>query len=228
MTELIALARSPRLGARAVLERGRLAAAVALVALATAAASLNAARFASVVSVQEVVFGDRRIALIDALLGTLGRDLTSVVVYLIERSWSALIVASALTPVFIWLLGASSVHAAARLGGAARRPFRPMLVLFGYATALARVPADLAGAALGGDRGAGAQLAGLIGLAGLLWLGLVAWRAIEAHYGVVAGRAFTLLAVAIVLFYLVPLALIVAAAVAILIAAVVLEYFPAR
>lgn len=228
MSELIALVRSPRLGAIAVLERGRLGLALALVAVATAVSAVRAARFAADVPVQTVVFGDERIALIDVLLSTLGRDLTSVVVYLIERSWSALIVASAFTPILIWLLGASAVHAAALLGRTARRPFLPMLVLFGYATALAWVPGDLAGSALGTGRGAGAQLAALVGAAGLGWLAVLVWRGIEAHYALVAGRAFTVLVVALVLFYVLPLALIVAAAFAILLAALVLEYFPAR
>ncbi|HET8568670.1 MAG TPA: hypothetical protein VFM93_06765 [Candidatus Limnocylindria bacterium] len=154
------------------------------------------------------------------LLDSIGRERTAIVVYLLERSWQWLIVATALTPVFVWTLGSSAVHAAATLGGARGASFAPMLVLFGYATALARVPADVVAIVV-------PALGGLAGAAATLWLGVVAWRGIGAHYGQPSQRALVTLAVAIVLFYLVPLVLIGLAVLAILIAAIVLEYVPA-
>ena len=112
-----------------------------------------------------------------------------------------------------------------RLDGA-RGPFRPILVLFGYATALARIPSDGAAALLGSGPDAGAQLARLIGTAGLVWLAVVAWRAIEIHYRLTQRRAFVVLVGAIVVFYIVPLVLIVASIVVLVVAAIVLEYVP--
>ena len=52
------------------------------------------------------------------------------------------------------------------------------------------------------------------------------WRAIEAHYALPGRRAFVVLLIAIVLFYVGPFALIVGAFVAILVAAIVLDYVP--
>lgn len=208
-----------------MLEGGTLRAGLPLIAIATALAAYNAARFASEVPVRDLMFGPTRSPAVDALLEALGRDLTSVVLYLLEASWTALIVATALSPVWLWLLGSSAVHAAARMTDA-RRPYLPMLVFFAYATALTRVPADLV-AALVPVRGPGAQLAQLAGLAAALWLGWLVWRGIQRHYGVDGQRAVSVLLVAVVLFYLAPLLLIVLAAVAIIVAAIVLEYFPA-
>lgn len=226
MSAVLALVRSPRIGAPLVVERGRLSVAATLVGLATVIAAANVARFAADVSVQDVMFGPQRSAAIATLLALLGRDLTAVVLHLLESAWSAVLVASALGPLWIWLLGASAIHAAARLGGAGR-PFLPILVLFGHATGVTRAAADLAALVLGG-RGPAAGIAQLVGLAALVWLGAMALRGIEAHYGVEQRRAITILLVAIGLFYLVPLLIIVAAVVAIVVAAVVLEYFPAR
>ncbi|CAN5178418.1 hypothetical protein BH18CHL2_BH18CHL2_09400 [soil metagenome] len=139
-------------------------------------------------------------------------------VYLLERSWSALIAATALTPIFIWLLGSTAVHAAARLGGSRAR-FAPLLAFFGHATALVRVPADLAAILA-------PAAAGLVGVVSTVWLGYFAWQAIRWHYALAPQRALTTLALAIGLFYLAPLALIVAAVVAIIVAAIMLDYVP--
>ena len=225
MNELLALARSPRRGAAAVLAHGTLPMTVVLVLVATAVAAVNAARFAADVPVSSVLFGESRSPAITALIDSLGRDRATIVAYLIEQSWTAVVVVTALSPLLVWLLGATAVQAAARLDGA-RRPFRPILVLFGYATALARIPSDGAAALLGSGPGAGAQVARLIGTAGLVWLAVVAWRAIEVHYGLPQRRAFIVLVIAVVVFYVVPLVLIVASVVVLIVAAIVLEYVP--
>ena len=225
MTELLALIRSPRRGAAAVLARGSLPVAVVLVLTATAVAAINAARFAGDVPVSSVLFGDTRSPAITTLIDALGRDRAAIIAYLIEQSWTAVVVVTAIAPLLVWLLGASAVHAAARLDGA-RRPFRPVLVLFGYATALARIPSDGAAAVLGNGQGGGAQIARIIGAASLAWLAMVAWRAIEIHYELTGRRALIVLFFAVVVFYVVPLVLIVASVVVLVVAAVLLEYVP--
>lgn len=226
MSRILALARSPREGAASVVREGQLAGAVLLVAAATVLSVLQTLRFASEVSVQDVMFGPQRSPAVTALLETLGKEMTSVVLYLVESSWNALLVVSALAPILVWLLGATAIHASARLAGNAR-PFLPMLVLVGYATALTRPVADLAALVLG-PRGPGGGIAQLAGTAAILWLGVLAFYGIRAHYGVPDGRALSILLVAIVFFYLAPLTLILVALIAILVAAVVLEYVPAR
>ena len=225
MNELLALARSPRQGAVAILKRGRLSVAVSLVLVATAVAAVNAARFGADVPVSSILYGETRSPAIAALIEALGRDRAAIIGYLIEQAWTALIIVTAFSPLFVWLLGSTAVHAAAHIDGI-RRPIRPMLILFGYATALTRIPADGAAAVLGSGQSAGAPVAQLIGTACLVWLAVMVWRAIESHYRLPAGRAAIVLLVAVVLFYLVPLALIVAAGIAILIAAIVLDYVP--
>ena len=201
-----------------ILRSGSLLAAVVLMAAATVLAAAAAARFAESVPFEDIVYGERRNPAITALLDSLGREYTAVIVYLLQRSWSALIVVTALTPLFFWVLGSSAVHAAARLAGV-RGPFGPLFVLFGYASAMARIPADLATLFL-------PALAGAIGGLTTLGFGAMAWHALQAHYGLTGQRAVTTLLVALVLFYAVPLAVILGAVVAILIAAVVLEYVP--
>jgi hypothetical protein len=227
MSDLLLLARSPRRGAAAILAHGRLGTAVGFVLVATAVAAVNAARFAADVPVSSVLFGDTRSPAIATLIDSLGRDRAAIVAYLIQQSWTAVVVATALSPLLVWILGASAVQAAARLDGA-RRPFMPILILLGYATALTRVPADGAATLLGSGQAAGAQVAQLIGTAGLIWLGAIAWRAIELHYGLTARRALIVLLIAVVVFYLVPLVLIVASVFVLIIAAIVLEYVPGR
>lgn len=187
-------------------------------AAATVLAAAAAARFAQAVPFEDIVYGERRNPAITALLDALGRDYTAVIVYLLQRSWTALVAATALTPLFFWVLGATAVHAAARIAHA-RAPFLPVFILFGYASAVARVPADLATLFV-------PALAGAIGGLTTLGFGVMAWHALQAHYGLPAQRAVTTLLIALVLFYLVPLALIVGAVVAILVAAIVLEYVP--
>lgn len=226
MRQLFLLARDPRAGVPAVITTGRVGTAIVLVAIAEAFAGLNALRFASEVPVSEVMFANWRGGPVGILLDAVGRDLTAILLHLVERAWDGIVVASALGPLFIWLLGATAIHASARLNGVAR-PLLPMFVLHGYATGLMRPVADGA-ALLLGPRGAGAAVAQLVGALSIVWLGVIVWNGIQAHYGVTGGRAFTILVMAVVLFYLVPLVLIVLAVIAIVIAAFVLEYVPAR
>lgn len=204
---------------------GRLRTATILIGVATAVAAANALRFAADVPIAAILYGDQRSAAVTALLQALGRERTTVVLYLVERSWDAIVLLTAAAPAFYWLLGGAAIHAAARLRGR-RRPYRPMLVLLGYAVALTRLPADLAGVIFGSGRGVGPPVAQLIGTASLILLGVIAWRGIQAHYGLARGPALTVLFIAVALFYVVPFVVIVFAAVAILVAAVVLDYVP--
>lgn len=225
MRTILALARSPRRGAALVVREGSLPVAGVMVAAATVLSVIHTLRFASEVAVEEVMFGPRRSPAVGVLLEALGRDMTSVVLHLFQSSWTALLAVGALAPILVWLLGATAVHAAARLNGIAR-PFLPVLVLFGYATGLTRPVADLAALAVG-PRGPAAALPQIAGVAALVWLGLIVWHGIRAHYELPGGRALTLLVVAVVLFYLAPITLILLALIAILVAAVLLEYVPA-
>lgn len=225
MSSALALLTSPRSAAPRVLGEGRLLVAALLVAAATGLSVLRAVLFASDVAVEEVMFGPGRSPAVGMLLDVLGRDMTSVVLYLFQSSWTALLAVGALAPALVWALGSTAVHAAARLKGI-RRPFLPMLVLFGYAVGVTRPAADLAELAAGAQ-GPAAALAQLVGSAATIWLGVIVWHAARAHYDLPGGRALTLLIVALVLFYLVPITLILLALVAILVAAVVLEYVPA-
>jgi hypothetical protein len=225
VSSALALLTSPRSAAPRVLGEGRLAVAALLVAAATALSVLNTVLFASEVAVEEVMFGPGRSPAVGMLLDVLGREMTSVVLYLFQSSWTALLAVGALAPALVWVLGSTAVHAAARLNGL-RRPFLPMLVLFGYAIGVTRPAADLAELAAG-PQGPAAALAQLVGLATTVWLAVIVWHGARAHYDLPGGRALTLLVVALVFFYLVPITLILLALVAILVAAVVLEYVPA-
>jgi hypothetical protein len=220
---LTALVRSPRAGVPLVLAHGNGFIGLFLVAVTTALSTTVAYRTLNETSVNDLFFGPTRHPLVVFMLDALGRDRTSVIVYLVQRSFEAVVTATALSPFFVWLLGSTAVHASARLAGI-RRPFAPLFVLFAYATALTLVPADAATLALGDMPGV-ASVASLIGLVCLGWLALIVYRGIEAHYGVSGARAFRILLVAVVLFYLVPLALIVVAALGIVLAAIILGYF---
>jgi hypothetical protein len=221
---ILALARSPSAGAPIVLARGRLLSAVLLVLAATFVSGLGAVRVSSETNIDDLFLGATRHPLVTAMLQTLGAERTAVVIYLVQRSFDAVLVATAVTPIFVWLLGSSAVQASARLAGI-RRPYLPVLVFFGYAAALTLIPANASTLALGTGATVGGQIAQLIGLACLVWLGVIAYRGVRVYYAVDQGRAIRILVVALVLFYLVPLILIVGAAVSIIVAAVVLGYF---
>src|SRR5207245_4003848 len=64
-----------------------------------------------------IVFGSTRSAIVDTLLVAIGVERTAVLVYVLQRSFDALVVAAAITPIFLWLLGSSAIHAAARFRG---------------------------------------------------------------------------------------------------------------
>ena len=221
---LATLARRPRAGVALVLAHASVLAAFLLMTLACVTSTLVAARVGAETDVNALFFAGTRAPVVQALIDALGPQRTAVVLYLFQRSFDAVVIATALSPLFYWLLGSTAVHASARFAGV-RRPFRPLLLLFAYATALTLVPANLATLAFGVGSGIGAQIASIIGIASLAWLLLVAHRAIEAHYAVTSDRALRILAIAVIVFYFVPLALIVVAAVSIIVAAVVLEYF---
>jgi hypothetical protein len=221
---LLALARSPSSGAPIVLARGRLLSAVLLVLAATCVSALGAVRISGETFVDDIFLGATRHPLVTAMLQTIGTDRTAVVIYLVQRSFNAVVVATAVTPIFVWLLGSSAVQASARLAGI-RRPYLPLLVFFGYAAALTLIPANAATLALGTGATVGSQVAQLIGLACLVWLGVIAYRGVRAYYAVDQRHATRILVVALVLFYLVPLMVIVGAAISIIVAAVMLGYF---
>lgn len=221
---LLALARSPSAGAPVVLARGRLLSAVLLVLAATCVSALGAVRISGETFVDDLFLGATRHPLVTAMLQTIGTERTAVVIYLVQRSFDAVLVATAVTPIFVWLLGSSAVQASARLAGI-RRPYLPLLVFFGYAAALTLIPANAATLALGTGATVGSQIAQLIGLACLVWLGVIAYRGVRAYYAVDQSHATRILVVALVLFYLVPLMVIVGAAISIIVAAVMLGYF---
>jgi hypothetical protein len=193
-------------------------------ALACITSTLVAVRIGSEVDTNELFFAGTREPFVQVMIDALGPQRTAVVIYLVQRSFDAVVVATALSPLFYWLLGSTAVHASARLAGK-RPPYAPLLLFFAYATALTVVPANLAALALGVGRGFGPQLASLVSLVCLGWLLFIAHRAIRVHYAVGRDPATRILVIAVVAFYLVPLLLIVCAAVAIIVAAVVLEYF---
>ncbi len=221
---IVALARSPSAGAPIVLARGRLLSAVLLVFAATLVSGLGAVRMSGETYLDDLFFGATRHPIITAMLQTIGTERTAVLIYLVQRSFDAILVATAVTPIFVWLLGSSAVQASARLAGI-RRPYLPLLVFFGYAAALTLIPANAASLALGSRATVGAQFAQLIGLVCLVWLGVIAYRGVRAYYEVDQSRATRILVVALVLFYLVPLIVIVGAAVSIIVVALILGYF---
>src|SRR5207249_7755753 len=118
-----------------------------------------------------------RSAIVETLLVAIGVERTSVLVYVLQRSFDALVVAAALTPIFLWLLGSSAIHAAARFRGARGRPYLPLLVLFGYAELVYQGPTSLAGIAFAGIPPA--VLGDVVLGVTLVWLALGVHRAIQ-------------------------------------------------
>ena len=221
---LAALARTPRAGVAEVLARPNVPLAFALMTLASLTSTLAASRVGADTDVNAWFFSGTRHPAVQLMIDSLGPQRTAVVLYLVQRSFDAIVLATATSPLFYWLLGSTAIHASARIAGIAR-PYRPLRLLFAYATPLTLVPAQLATLARGAGRGAGAQIASLVGFVCIGWFLFIAHRAIRAHYEVERDRATRILVVAAVAFYLVPLLLIVGAAIAIIVAAVVLEYF---
>ena len=221
---LIALARSPRIGVDLALARGSALLAFVLMAIASVASAMAAARVAESTNLNELFFAGTRQPWVQAMVDQIGPERTAVLLYLLQRSYDAVIIATAISPLFVWLLGSSAIHASARLAGI-RRPYAPLLIMFAYATALTLVPSSLATLALGSGPTVGARIAGLIGWVCVAWLGVIAYRAVRSHYGVARDQAIRILVIAILVFYFVPLVLIIAAASSIIVAAILLEYF---
>ncbi len=220
---LVELALHPRVGAATVLAEGSPVAGAIAIAVACLASTLDVARFASLTTVSDLVYGPQRSAVVTVLLDELGTARTAVVVYLAEQVWAAALVVTALGPLFAWLLGVTAVASAASLV-AARRPLRQLATFAAFATALTLTPSALVSLAVEGDpQSALATVGRLIGLAALLWLAALYYHGITAYYGVPPGRALTILVVAAALFYLTPLAVIAVAIIAIVLAAISLD-----
>jgi hypothetical protein len=224
LRELALLARAPRMGVAAVLANPNALVAFALMVVVSLTSTLAAVKIGNETDVNALFFAGTREPAVQAMIDALGPQRAAVVLYLVQRTFDAIVFATAISPLFYWLLGSTAVHASARLAGV-RRPYWPLLILFAYATALTLVPANVATLLLGTGKSQGAALAGAIGTICIGWLLLIAFRAVQAHYGVDRDRAVRILVVAVVFFYLLPLVLIVGAAVAIIVAAVILEYF---
>jgi hypothetical protein len=185
--------------------------------------TLGAYRISQSVHVEDIVFGPTRSAIVDTLLVAIGVERTAVLVYVLQRSFEALVVAAALTPIFLWLLGSSAIHAAARFRGVRGRPYRPLLVLFAYAELVYQVPTSLAGIAF-----AGGLLGGIVDVVSfvmLVWFAFVVHRGIEQHYGVAGDAALGIFVLGGLAFYLLPLILIGVTLVVIVLAAAILQYF---
>jgi hypothetical protein len=184
---------------------------------------LSAYRLSQTVRVDDIVFGPTRAAIVDALLLAVGVERTAVLVYVLQRSFDALVVAAALTPIFLWLLGSSAIHAAARIRGVRGRRYLPLLVLFGYAELVYQVPTSLAGIVFAG--GPISAIVDVVSVVMLVWFALVVHRAIELHYGVPGDQALAIFLLGGLAFYLLPLVLIAVLLVVIVVAAAVLQYF---
>ena len=89
----------------------------------------------------------------------------NVLVYMLQRSFDALVVASAITPLFLWILGSSAMHAAARIRRVRGHPYLPMLILFAYAEVVYQIPTSVAGLVFGGLGGGQGQRDGVLALA---------------------------------------------------------------
>jgi hypothetical protein len=224
IARLFEFAVSPRTAVALVLARGSAFLAFALMAIASLVSAVSAARVAETINPDALFFAGTRQPWVQAMIDQLGPERTAVILYLVQRSFDAIIVATAISPLFVWLLGSSAIHASARLAGI-KRPYLPLLIVFAYATALTLVPASIATLVLGAGDAPLAGIAGAMGWICLIWLGVIAHRAIQVHYGVDGAKAVRILVIAIVLFYIVPLVFIVLAAVSIIVAAILLEYF---
>src|SRR6266511_102021 len=156
---MLALARSPSAGVPVVLARGRVLTAFLFVVAATCVSALVAVRLSSETNIDQLFLPETRHPVITAMLITLGTERTAVLIYLAQRSFDAVVAATAVTPFFVWILGSTAVHASARLAHV-RRPFVPILVLFGYAAGLTLVPATGATLVFGVGSETGAQLEG--------------------------------------------------------------------
>lgn len=214
--------RWPRRFAAWALPAGTLRQAIAFVALAMLCSTASAFVVSRTVRVEDLVFGPNRSPAVDALVGLIGIERTAVLVYLLERSFDALVIAAALTPIFLVLLGSSAMHAAARLRGLRGRPYLPLLVFFAYAEIVYQVPTSLSAIVFTGPA---SGVASAVSLAMLIWFAFVVHRGIQLHYGVSGDRALAILLIGALVFYLLPLLIIGGTLVAIVVAAAILQYF---
>jgi hypothetical protein len=201
---------------------GRLRQAIAFVAVAMLFSTASAFVVSRTVRVEDLVFGPTRSPAVDTLVGVIGIERTAVLVYLLERSFDALVIASALTPIFLVLLGSSAMHAAARLRGLRGRRYLPLLVLFAYAELVYQIPTSLAAIVFTGPL---AGVASAVSLLMLIWFAFVVHRGIRLHYAVSGDRALAILLIGAIVFYLLPLLLIGGTLVALVVAAAILQYF---
>src|SRR5207245_6540835 len=175
------------------------------------------------VSFDVIVVGSSRSSIVDTLLVAIGVARTAVLVYVLQRSFDALVVAAAITPIFLWLLGSSAIHAAARFRGVRGRPYLPLLVLFGYAELVYQAPTSLAGIVFAGGPFTG--IADAVSVVMLVWFALVVHRAITLHYGVSGVHALAFFLIVVLRFYLLSVIFIVVLLVSIVVAAAILQYF---
>jgi hypothetical protein len=219
--ELLEL-RWPRRFATWALRAGRLRQAVLFVAVAMLFSTASAFVVSRTVRVEDLVFGPTRSPAVDTLVGAIGIERTAVLVYLLERSFDALVIASALTPIFLVLLGSSAMHAAARLRALRGHPYLPLLVLFAYAEVVYQIPTSVAAIVFTGPASA---VASAVSLVTLIWFAFVVHRGISLHYAVSGGEAVAIFLIGALVFYLLPLLLIGGTLVAIVVAAAILQYF---
>src|SRR5207244_13067726 len=104
---------------------------------------------------------------------------------------------------FLWRLGSTAFDAAARFRGFRGPPYRPLLVLFGYAELVYQAPTSLAGIVFAGGPFTG--IADAVSVVMLVWFALVVHRAITLHYGVSGDQALAIFLIAGVAVYLLPL-----------------------
>ena len=56
-----------------------------------------------------VFFAGTREPAVQALINTLGPQRTAVVLYLVQRAFDAIVFATAISPLFYWLLGSTAI-----------------------------------------------------------------------------------------------------------------------
>src|SRR5258708_16251432 len=100
VNELAVLVRSPRVGVARVLARPSAWVALGLMTLATVTSALVAARVGAPTDVNELFFAGTRQPVVQAMIDSLGPQRTAVVLYLVQRSFDAIVVATAFTPLF--------------------------------------------------------------------------------------------------------------------------------
>ena len=93
----LAVLLSPRRFADWALRTGTFPQALVFIGLAMAFSIVGAYRLATTIRVEDLVFGPTRSSFVDTLIAAIGVDRTTVLVYMLERSFDVLVVASAIT-----------------------------------------------------------------------------------------------------------------------------------